>query len=338
MNGDFEKPEHEHIEGQELERENNPESIPTPVESAERAKLSGDARIEALRKELQKTVAKTEETSNEPAEQTSGTLFETPNLSRTKNTTDKIKQFGSKIGKSLGWIKESLENRVNTFDIETLGAENLAALKDKPYILVANHIKPNSMAMQALGASPDAFVLKKIAREVSNAEANVVSNVSGKISKFPLLKYIDRVWSPLRAGVMEGMGFITIKTKKAGKEGGFNRDFILKAREAIGNNQPIIIFPQGGWTKDFNPDLVFETGSATLAKNYDVPIIPVFIEGEGVWRNGTKYRVKIGEGIVAAGRDKNVITSEIKERLLALQGELGQRDKHDQAEPQPPIQ
>lgn len=229
-----------------------------------------------------------------------------------------IKNMGIRLGKSLGWIADLIRSRVDNLDIKYSGGENIKELGSKPYLLVANHIKPKNILMQVIGLSPDSFVLEKIGGTEGEKRPKMITNITGKISKIPILGLVDKIWSPLREGVMEGMGFIPVKTRRAGKQGGFNRNFIENIRKAKEGGEPIIIFPQGHWSREFDSDLPFEIGAATIAKNYGLPIVPAYIEGADSWRSGQKVSVNIGSSINFEGKTKEEITTEIKNAIILL--------------------
>lgn len=229
-----------------------------------------------------------------------------------------IKNMGIRVGELLGGIADVLRNRVNEFEIERSGVEHLKELEGKPYLLAANHIKPRNILMQAIGLSPDSFVIGRVVREESQRIPNMITNVTGKIRRIPIIGYIDKLWSPFREGVMEGAGFIPVKMRRGEKPGGFNRNFIEKFRGAIERKEPVIIFPQGRWDKDFNPEREFETGAATLAKKYDLPIVPVYVKGGRSWSSKERASVNIGQIINPAEKTKEEITDEIKGSITHL--------------------
>ena len=229
-----------------------------------------------------------------------------------------IKNIGIRVGEFLGGTADVLRNRVKKFDIEHSGVENLKELEGRPYILAANHIKPRNILMQAMGLSPDSFVIGRVVREESQRAPTAIANVTGKIRRIPILGYIDKILSPFREGVMEGAGFIPVKMRRGGEPSGFNRNFIEKFREAVDRKEPIIIFSQGRWDKDFDPEREFETGTATLAKKYDLPIVPVYIKGGRSWSSKERVSVNIGQIIDPAEKTKEEITDEIKGGITSL--------------------
>jgi hypothetical protein len=239
-----------------------------------------------------------------------------------KKSESVFKKMGARLGKSLSWVADSLRSRVDNFDIEYSGGENIKELEGKPYILAANHIKPKNIAMQAMGISPDSFVLEKIGGLEGEKKPRIITNVTGKVSKVPVLGLVDKIWSPFREGVMEGMGFIPVKTKKGGKRGGFNRNFVENIREAKKNGEPIIIFPQGGWGREFDPNAPFDTGAATIAQKYNLPIVPVYIEGADSFGTGQKVNVRIGASVNPEDKTKEELTAEMGDAITALSGKF----------------
>lgn len=229
-----------------------------------------------------------------------------------------LKRMGVNLGKSFRWAVKMLEDRVSKFEIESFGKEVLKELGGKPYLLAANHIKPKNILMQAIGLSPDSFIIRRVVKEETQRTPNAIANVTGKIRKIPIIGQIDRIWSPLKEGIMEGAGFIPVKMKRGGHPAGFNRNFVEKFRDAVERKEPVIIFPQGPWDKDFNPEKEFETGTGHLAKKYDLPVVPVYIKGGRSWSAKEKASVDFGEIIQPENKTKEEITGEIKESLVRL--------------------
>jgi len=312
----FEEPEEiekmpvEAVESNIEPKQNNPESEETPemiegeilgLEREINQLYDNEAGVDKLQVEPEKN---TDDTSNLTEKEVSGVGI--------------TKKLGILIGKSLSWLPDLLKSRVDGFGIECSGTENLEGLEGKPYILAANHIKPENILSQAIGLSPDSFIIKRVIQGETQQTPNAIANVSGKLGRIPVLGLLDRLWSPVREGIMEGMGFIPIKMRRGEKPAGFNRNFVKKFRGAVGRKEPIIIFPQGHWDRDFNPDREFETGAATLARNYELPIVPVFISGGSSWSSKEKASVSFGQVIDSTDMTKEEITDEIKKSIVHL--------------------
>lgn len=232
-----------------------------------------------------------------------------------------LKKMGIGVGRFLGSVVGSFENRVKKFEIKCSGEECLKKLDGQPYILAANHIKPKNILLRSIGLSSDSFVIRRVVKEESQRTPNAIANVTGKIRKIPIVGFIDNIWSSFREGLMEGAGFVPVKMKRGKESAGFNRNFVKKFRESIERGEPIIIFPQGRWDKDFNPKREFETGAATLARRYDLPVVPVYIHGGRSWSSKEKASVSFGQIIRPEGKTKEEITGEIKENIGHLHEE-----------------
>ena len=310
-----EKGQPEETPEQKIEIPEQPEEIlKVNPEDLEKEKAEEKIEAENLKKQIEQAFAGVETSPTEKPDLPARGFKE----ESTHERGGIIKKWGIRLGQSLGWVADSIRGRVDNFDIQYFGGENIKELEGKPYLLAVNHIKPKNIAMQAMGLSPDSFVLEKIGAKEGKIKPKIITNVTGKISKVPVLGLLDKVWSPFREGIMEGMGFIPVKTKKGGKQGGFNRNFIKNIRKAKKNGEPIIIFPQGHWSRKFNPDLPFDTGTATIARNYDLPVVPAYIEWADSWRRGQKVSVSIGQSIESGEKTKEEITAEIKSAIIAL--------------------
>ncbi|MEK7658401.1 MAG: lysophospholipid acyltransferase family protein [Patescibacteria group bacterium] len=272
--------------------------------------------IKELKKEIEKSF--TDENPNTTEKSVNSPEKEFEEKSAQGKNESIAKKFGVFIGKSLSWMFGSLESRVKNFDVELSGSENLRELEGRPYILAANHIKPKNILMQAIGLSPDSFVIRRVVQEETQRMPHVIANVSSKIRKIPIFGQIDKIWSPFREGIMQGAGFIPVKMRRGGESTGFNRNFIERFREVVDKKEPVIIFPQGHWDKDFNPEREFETGTATLARNYGLPIAPVYIQGCQSWSPKGRASVSIGQIIDPAEKNKEEITDEIKKSIICM--------------------
>jgi len=238
------------------------------------------------------------------------------NLSEKKERPEFLKRMGIRFGKSMLWATDSLRNRVDKMEITTSGQEHLEELKEKSYLIAPNHIRPKNLLMRAMGISPDAFIIERIIDQETHHRPRIITNITGKIGKVPLLGYVDKIISPFREGIAEGMGFIPVRRDKS-----FNRNFVEKVSEASDNKEPMIIFPQGHWHEEFNPDENFQTGTATIARGEDLPIVPVYIDGGHSWSSKTSARVRIGRAIEPGAKTKQQITREIKDAITLLSDE-----------------
>jgi len=79
-----------------------------------------------------------------------------------------IKEAGEWVGEALGTeVLRLLREKIKEFKIETLGEGCLELLKDKQYLLVANHLMPEGGKAQQSQLSPDAFVLEQLVRRIT---------------------------------------------------------------------------------------------------------------------------------------------------------------------------
>ncbi|MCX6760238.1 MAG: lysophospholipid acyltransferase family protein, partial [Candidatus Nealsonbacteria bacterium] len=280
-------------------------------------KENAEPQIENARKRIRKIEREelnesVEESEEKPEKGTPG-MVEKP-----KEKAGFIKRIGRRIGETIGSRTiNSLRDKVNKFEIDYSGADVLKELKGKPYILAANHIKPENRLAQSLGMAPDAFLLERTIAEKTQGRLNIIANPGSRTSKIPILKYIERFWSPLREAAMEGMGFIPVRRKK----GSFNKNFIKLVEEAIKRNEPILIFPERHWYKDFDESHEFSEGAAFLAKKFNLPIVPAYIDGARSW-SGKKAEISIGQPITTEEKIREAITEEIKKGIGSLKDNI----------------
>ena len=276
-------------------------------------KENAEPQIENARKRIRKIEREelnesVEESEEKPEKGTPG-MVEKP-----KEKAGFIKRIGQRIGETIGsWAMNSLRDKTDKFEIDYSGVDILKELEGKPYILAANHVKPENRAAQTAGMAPDAFLLERAVKEQAHGKLNIIANVNGKMSRIPVLKYIDKIWSPLREAALEGVGFIPIR-KKAGS---FNKNFIRLVKEAIERKEPILIFPEGHWYKEFDESHEFSEGAAFLAEKFNLPIVPAYIHGARSWSGG-KSEISIGQPITTEEKTRENITEEIRKGIGSL--------------------
>ncbi|MFA6194708.1 MAG: lysophospholipid acyltransferase family protein [Patescibacteria group bacterium] len=239
-----------------------------------------------------------------------------------------FEKIGQIVGKTIGKLGiEHLKSKVENFDIETDGLENLKKVKEEAYLLVANHIIPNADNQAALntGVSPDAFVLSKLVEDNTGRKIKVAHKADdGWLAESAIMRFYQKnIGSPFARGVSKGVGNIPIQKNP----GSFNRDFVETIDKTIENKEPIMIFPEGNWYEDFSPDHKIEPGAAHIAKKYNLKIVPAYINGANSWGGEQKVKVSFGEPFASEGLNKQEISQKMFERIAELQKELNQKNQ-----------
>lgn len=237
-----------------------------------------------------------------------------------------FEKFGQFIGKTIGRKSlEHLKNKIENFDIEVDGLENLEKVQKEAYLLVANHIIPNADNKFALntGISPDAFILSKLVEDKTGQKIRVAHKADdGWLAENAIGKYYQKnISSPFSRGVSKGVGNIPIQKNP----GSFNRDFVETVDKTIKDNNPILIFPEGHWYEDFDADHKIEPGAAHIAKKYNLKVVPAYINGADSWGGEQKVRVSFGEPFESEDLVKEEISKKMFEEIAALQEESNQK-------------
>ena len=236
-----------------------------------------------------------------------------------------FEKFGQFVGKTIAKKGlEYLKSKVENFDIEANGLENLEKVKDEPYLLVANHIIPIDKAALNTGVSPDAFVLSKLVEDNTGRNIKIAHKADdGWLAESAIGKYYQKnIGSPFSRGISKGIGNIPIQKNP----GSFNRDFLETVDKTIEANEPILIFPEGHWYEDFNIDHKAESGAAHIAKKYNLKIVPAYINGANSWSGEQKVKVYFGEPFLSEDLNKEEISQKMFEQIANLQQELKQND------------
>ncbi len=231
-----------------------------------------------------------------------------------------VEKAGEIFGKFIvfPWIK-FLQKKVGKFDIQYSGIQFLKDLEGRSYILVANHLKPDGIRSQEMGLSQDVFVLSRIVFEHTGKQLRIVSKSdNGWWSDKSFLRLWQRKCQPFGDGMSKGMGMIPVRKNP----GSLNSYFLKLIEIAVQKKQPILMFPEGNWYQDFNPENKLESGVAHLALKYNLPIIPAYIHGCHSWKQSGKIRLSFGERFYPTGKTKDKIVAEISERITNLQNQI----------------
>lgn len=234
-----------------------------------------------------------------------------------------FEKFGQIVGETIGQKGfEYLKSKIENFDIEAKGVENLEKVKEEAYLLVANHIIPNIDNKTALntGVSPDVFVLSKLVEENTGRKIKVAHKADdGWLAESAIMQFYQKnIGSPFMRGLSKGVGNIPIQKNP----GSFNRDFVETVDKTIKNKEPIMIFPEGHWYEDFSIDHKVEPGAAHIAKKYNLKIVPAYINGADSWGGEQKVRVSFGEPFSSEELSRKEISQKMFERIAELQKEL----------------
>jgi 1-acyl-sn-glycerol-3-phosphate acyltransferase len=80
---------------------------------------------------------------------------------------------------------------------------------------------------------------------------------------------------PLTRGAVKGAGYSPVYKNP----GSSNHNLMADVGEAVSDGYSILMFPQGNWFKNFDPNQKFYSGAARMALQDDLSIIPTYILG-----------------------------------------------------------
>jgi len=228
-----------------------------------------------------------------------------------------IEDIGRFTGEQIGApLLERQRRKIEQFNLEITGQNNLESLRDAPFVLAANHLMPENSSTQQSQLSPDAFVLEKLVKDLNNQELKIISKCDDGWWAENIYRYFQKyVGQPFGKGMQEGMGFVPIYKNP----GTFNRDFIKTVDGVIQDEEsPILIFPEGHWYEDFSPEHKLEAGAAYIAKKYKLPILTAYIKGAHSWEPNTSVRVAFSEPFNSKQLNREQATEQIRLRLTKL--------------------
>lgn len=214
---------------------------------------------------------------------------------------------------------EYLSNKAEGFEITTQGLENLNEMKDRPCLLVSNHLKPTSGAAEQSQLSPDAFVIQRVIEQNIGITPRIVAKVGdGWWSKNAWYRAFQEKSIPVLKKLMISVNFLPVNKNP----GSTNVDFFHETEKAKNNGNSILIFPEGHWYEDFSEDHEMSEGAALLAKKYDLPIIPVYIKNANKWKKGQPVFISFGKPFLATSErssGRHETTKKIRSAISELQ-------------------
>jgi 1-acyl-sn-glycerol-3-phosphate acyltransferase len=242
---------------------------------------------------------------------------------------------------ALSHILEFYERRCATFALGVSGGENLCAVQQGSYLIVANHVilRPDQhLPPQVLRSTPlhrfandrrlalfncpaDSFVMRRAVREQTRQNLRIVSRGNRGIwSSRPLARLIQaQITHPFGHGLREGLGHIALDPT-----GRNSREFFKSVESHVKDGSPIVIFPGKQapdditGVRDILVDGGINPGAAHLARRFGIPIVPAYISGAQGWNPGQPAGVAFGPAFDCAGMSKEAICREIVQRVQAV--------------------
>lgn len=236
-----------------------------------------------------------------------------------------IENLGKFTGAQIGApLLERQRRKIERFNVEISGQNNLESLRDRPFILAANHLMPGDSLTQQSQLSPDAFVLEETVKKLNDQDLKIISKCDDGWWAENIYKYFQKyVGQPFGKGVVEGMGLVPIYKNP----GTFNRDFMKAVQGVIDEKNPILIFPEGHWYEDFSPEHKLEAGAAFIAEKYKLPILTAYIKGAHGWEPDTSVQVAFSEPFDSEQLSREETTEQIRSKLTELQKTINKNDR-----------
>ena len=224
-----------------------------------------------------------------------------------------LENFGKFVGKKIG---ETIRKRVENFELDIDGLENLKQLNGKSFLLACNHVKPKSKNDEQSQLGPDAFILERIVKDSNNQRLGVLAKADngrllfGEEGK----NFQKQIEKPFR-GIIKGIGMIPVNKNP----GSLNREMLEEIELAVNRKEPVLIFPEGMWKDDFDPEADLEPGAAHIAKKFNLPILTAYIRNANEWKKDQEVSVSFGEIINPSDFEKDDVTEKIKQGIAELQ-------------------
>lgn len=218
-----------------------------------------------------------------------------------------------------------LRRRAARFEIQIDGSERLHPFGEGVYVIVSNHVRPevpayglfsNLRIARHFNHSLDSFIFYRIVKEQTGRHLGVIAICDrGRWSPRPILRFLQkRLGQPFAKAQMEAMGYIPVEASP----GCFQRDFLRSAERAVKRGQPLLIFPAGDDSCDFETGARLRPGAAHLALHFGAPIVPACIRGTGSWNPPGRAVVHFGEPFSPVGRTKRELNDRIAREIGRL--------------------
>ena len=238
-------------------------------------------------------------------------------------------QFLIRIG--LFWMRW----RATRFEIEISGLGQVQRFGDSVYLIVSNHVGPEVSAFGRLARvriarqfnhSLDSFIFHRVVWEQTGRRLGVVAICDrGRWSHRPLVRFLQRrIGQPFAKAQLEAIGYIPVEANP----GCFQRDFLRSARRAVEHGRPLLIFPAGDNSSQFESGASLKPGAAHLALHFGVPIVPACIQGTASWNPPGKAIVRFGEPFTPDGLTKREVSDRIAWEIARLLGETSPGSEH----------
>lgn len=223
-----------------------------------------------------------------------------------ENDPNQGSAVGDRFGKFFGEhvLMPALDlaaRRVERFDITHEGLKNLSQITNRSCLLVSNHLIPMGAVAQQSQLSPDAFVIQHVVTQMTGISPRIVAKAGdGWWSPNALHRAFQEKTLPVIMEAVRAAGLIPLNKNP----GAINREFLHSVEQTVRNGDSLLMFPEGFWYIDFNPNHPLHDGASYLAMKYDLPIIPVYIHGANGWKKRQNVYVSFGTSFESVGNGK----------------------------------
>lgn len=156
---------------------------------------------------------------------------------------------------------------------EIKNAENLKTLNGSSIFLASNHIKPRNRFLKLLSMPYDAYIGRAALKKLGYYSTALTSYDAGKRNKGSKLSKGEKIKELLIKGMIKSIDLIPLNRNETDPD--TMRQ--LKVRLDAGN-LGIGIFPEGTFFRGYRKSRKLHGGVAILAKRYELPILPIYID------------------------------------------------------------
>ncbi|MCC7289635.1 hypothetical protein IT417_00035 [bacterium] len=235
-----------------------------------------------------------------------------------------FKHFGKAFGEvSLKPMLRFREFQLKGQSIIVKNAEQLESMKDRPFIVVSNHIGPiESLGKFDIesGLTPDVVLLAKTIEMIGKKSPFIIAGINDELlGQSPAFKHFRDVFTSFSQGLLSSIHAISAN-KMSGRRD--NSSLIASASEVLSANNVILTFGEGVWRSrehDYSKEISIKSSTGLIAKHAQVSILPVFIDCSEKWENLDTSRIYFGNPIEPENLASNDLKSMIADQIVSLQ-------------------
>ena len=210
------------------------------------------------------------------------------------------------------FLKKWIGKKLDQFDINVFGTENISKFKNGSFVLASNHLLSKDGGLLKSGISSDSFIIRKV---VFHETGKKLAITASYILEWP---FVGRFFERFTKVIIKS--FNSIPVGKGHND--FHNVFLREVDKVVSEGRPILIYPVGKQKEDFEETDEIRAGAGYIALRHKLPIVPVYIKGANLWKPGQKIYLYFGKSFDSDDLTIDKISERIKEEILKLKNQV----------------